>query len=485
MARTTSKARSPPRGTKNPPQGRAKASPDARANRHASALLRKVRDRKAVLCIVGLGYVGLPTAVAFAKEGFPVIGADLSKRKVDLLNQGISPLADLDLDQDVAATHKSGHLKATTDVVAACNQADVVLLIVPTPVDDAKQPDLSFVASASEAAAKGLRKGQLLILESTTYPGTTEDYVVRLAEKHSGLKAGKDFGVAYCPERYNPGDPQHTLANVYRVIGAVTPEWADVCAAMYGVLNGGKITRVRDMRTAEAAKVIENIQRDLNIALVNELALIFERLDIDVHEVLDAAATKWNFVKYTPGPGVGGHCLPVDPYYLTWMAERLGYHPRVILAGRAVNDHMPEHTVGLVADALNELGRPIKGTPIAILGLSYKANTGDVRESPAEGVVRALQRRGADLRLCDPFIETVEVEHHFALPNRSLQDALRGAHAVVLLTDHDDFRKLGVAKLKAAAGRNAALIDTRNVFAPAEVRKAGLLYRGIGRRRTE
>jgi nucleotide sugar dehydrogenase len=462
--------------------------PRARAtgNPHAANLLRKVKARKAVICVVGLGYVGLPTAVAFAKAGFTVVGADLSKKKVDLLNKGISPLTDLDLDTDVAAVHRSGHLKATTDVTAACNRADVVLLIVPTPVDDAKQPDLSFVASASEAAAKGLRPGQLVILESTTYPGTTEDYVVTLGEKHSGLKAGKDFGVAYCPERYNPGDPNHTLANVYRVVGAITPEWADVCEAMYGVLNGGKITKVRDMRTAEAAKVIENIQRDLNIALVNELALIFERIDIDVHEVLDAAATKWNFVKYTPGPGVGGHCLPVDPYYLTWLSERLGYHPRVILAGRAVNDHMPEHTVELVSEALNELGHPVKGTPIAILGLSYKANTGDVRESPAEPVVRALQRRGADLRLCDPFIDTEEVQHHFGLPNVALDQALKGARAVVVLTDHEPFRKLALAKVKAVAAKGgAALVDTRNVFAPSDVRKAGLTYRGIGRRRKE
>ncbi|MHB1261267.1 MAG: nucleotide sugar dehydrogenase [Thermoplasmatota archaeon] len=450
---------------------------------HASALLKKVRARKATVCVVGLGYVGLPTAVAFAKAGFPVLGADLSQRKVDLLNKGVSPLTDLDLDSDVAAVHKSGHLKASTDVVAACRKADIVLLIVPTPVDDAKQPDLSFVASASEAAAKGLRKGQLLILESTTYPGTTEDYVVKLGEKISGLKAGKDFGVAYCPERYNPGDPNHTLANVYRVVGAITPEWADVCEALYGVLNGGKITKVRDMRTAEAAKVIENIQRDLNIALVNELALIFERLDIDVHEVLDAAATKWNFVKYTPGPGVGGHCLPVDPYYLTWLAERLGYHPRIILAGRAVNDHMPHHTVDLVADALNELGLPLKGTPIAILGLSYKANTGDVRESPAEPVVRALMKRGADLRLCDPYISAEEVEHHFHLPNVTLDKALKGAAAVVVLTDHDPFRKLTPAKVKAQGAKRVALVDTRNVFAPDDARKAGLLYRGIGRRR--
>ena len=472
--------------TKTSKRASGSAVPSARSSgdAHAAALLAKVGKRTATICVVGLGYVGLPTAVAFAKAGFPVIGADLSAKKVALLKKGVSPLEDLDLGDDVAATVKSGHLKATTDVVAACAASDVVLLIVPTPVLPSKQPDLSFVESASTFAAKGLRKGQLIILESTTYPGTTEDYVVAIGEKLSGLKAGVDFGVGYCPERYNPGDPQHTLANVTRVVGAITPAWADVCAAMYGTLNGNKITRVRDLRTAEAAKVIENIQRDLNIALVNELALIFERLDIDVHEVLDAAATKWNFVRYSPGPGVGGHCLPVDPYYLTSLAEKLGYHPRVILAGRAVNDHMPLHTVALASSALNEAGRAVKGAKIAVLGLSYKANTGDVRESPAEPVVRELQKLGADLRLCDPHIPSDEVEHHFGLPNVAAAKALAGAEAIVVLTDHKEFRALDWTAVRAKAANPCALVDTRNIVAPEAARKAGFLYRGIGRRRT-
>lgn len=448
----------------------------------SKALLAKVEKRKATIAVVGLGYVGLPTAVAFAEAGFDVVGADVNAAKVASINKGISPLKDLDLGASVAKVHKSGHLRASTDIVAACKEADIVLLIVPTPVDEAKQPDLSFVAAAAESAAKALRKGQLVILESTTYPGTTEDYVIPACENHSGLKAGKDFGVGYCPERYNPGDPQHTLANVHRVVGAIDDGWRDVCAALYGTLNGGRITKVRDLRTAEAAKVIENIQRDLNIALVNEFALIFERLGIDTMEVLEAAATKWNFVKYTPGPGVGGHCLPVDPYYLTWQAQRMGYHARVILAGRAVNDEMPHHTVGLVAEALNELGRPIKGTPIAILGLSYKANTGDIRESPAEHVVRELKKRGADLRLCEPHVSDAEVRKHFGLANLNLKDALEGAAAVVLLTDHAVFKGKTVAELAKATGK-AALIDARQVWDPSTATKSGFIYRGVGRRR--
>ena len=450
---------------------------------HANAL-QKIQSRDFTVTLVGLGYVGLPTAVAFAQAGFRVVGADLNAAKVESLNRGVSPLKDLDLDAQVAGAVKAGRFTATTDVVEACRQGDAVLLIVPTPVDASKQPDLSFVRSASEAAAKGLRRGQLLVLESTTYPGTTDEIVIEAAERISGLRAGQDFGVAYCPERYNPGDAEHTLDRVHRVVGAITPEWGDVAAALYGTLNGGKITRVRDLKTAEAAKVIENIQRDLNIGLANELALIFGRMGIDTHEVLDAAATKWNFVRYSPGPGVGGHCLPVDPYYLTSVAQRLGYHPQIILAGRAVNDSMPHHVVELVVEALNDARKPVKGTRVAVLGLSYKANTGDPRETPAEHVVKELKARGADLRLCDPLIADAEVRKSFhGLPNLDLKDALDGADAVVLLTDHKAFRALSLADLKALAGERPVLVDTRNVYAPEDVRRAGFVYRGIGRTR--
>lgn len=451
----------------------------------AAKALERLRSREFTVTVVGLGYVGLPTAIAFAHAGLRVIGADVSERKVHELNAGRSPLQDLDLDDQVAAAVKAGRFRATTDVTKACADGDAVLLIVPTPVDATKQPDLSYVRAASEAAGRGLRKGQLVVLESTTYPGTTDEIVIPTTERLSGLKAGRDFGVAYCPERYNPGDPEHTLANVHRVVGALTPEWGEVAATLYGLLNAGKITRVRDLKTAEAAKVIENIQRDLNIALANELALIFERVGIDTYEVLDAAATKWNFVKYTPGPGVGGHCLPVDPYYLTSLAERLGYHPRVILAGRAVNDGMPHHVVDLVTDALNDIGKPVKGAKIAILGLSYKPNTGDPRETPAEGVVHALHRRGADLRLCDPLIRSEEIRHVFGVEGVDLKVALDGADAIVLLTDHKPFRGLDLAALKRQMAKGAAFIDTRNVYKPAEVRAAGFVYRGVGRPRTE
>lgn len=449
---------------------------------HARRMLDLIGSRELRIAVVGLGYVGLPTAVAFARAGFPVVGADISRAKVDAIQRGESPLKDLDLDAELRTCVAQGKLRATTDVERACGDADAVLLIVPTPVDETKRPDLSFVRAAAESAARHLRPGQLIILESTTYPGTTEEIVVAAATRTSRLIPGRDFGVAYCPERYNPGDALHTLANVHRVVGAIDADWCAVAALLYGSLNGGRISKVRDLRTAEAAKVIENIQRDLNIALVNELALIFERLEIDVNEVLDAAATKWNFVRYQPGPGVGGHCLPVDPYYLTSLAERHGYHPRVILAGRAVNDGMPAHVVDLVADALNDARTAINGTKIAILGLSYKANTGDARESPAAHVVRGLRARGAQLRLCDPLIPSREIEALFGQPGVDVKEALHEAKAIVLLTDHAEFRQISLADIATMAAKGACFVDTRGVHEPQDVVRAGFVYRGIGRR---
>jgi nucleotide sugar dehydrogenase len=445
----------------------------------ANQMLDKVRRKSSTICVVGLGYVGLPTAVGFAKKGFHVIGTDLSRRKIDLLNQGQSPLKDLNLDDDLKVVWKAGLLSGSTDVVASCKAADIVLLIVPTPVKDNKDPDLSFVDAASRSAAKGLRRGQLIVLESTTYPGTTEEFVIPPCEA-TGLKAGIDFGIGYCPERYNPGDPVNTLETVNRVVSGITPAWARVCAELYGQLNENKIHVAPDLKTAEAAKVIENIQRDLNIALVNELALIFERLGIDTKAVLDAASTKWNFVRFQPGPGVGGHCLPVDPYYLTNLAARVGYHSRVILAGRAVNDGMPAHVVEIVVKALNKLGKAVNGSRIACLGLSYKANTGDLRESPAEHVARDLLRWGANLRPCDPWIEAAEIEEALGVKAASLEDACEDCDLILVLSDHDVFKQKLPNLVSSLAGLGA-VVDTRGILDPKRCTERGIPYYGIGR----
>lgn len=276
-------------------------------------LKEKIKNKTAKICVIGLGYVGLPTAVFFAQNGFNVIGVDIDSKKVDIINSAISPLADLDLDEQIENLVQKKKLLATINTKSAVLDSDIILIIVPTPVTEAKEPDLSYIKSAAEDISKSLRKGHLVVLESTTYPGTTEEVLQHILEKN-GLKAGVDFGLGYCPERYNPGDAEHTLENVARIVGGITPEWGMIARDLYQNIIKEPVTQVKDIKTAEAAKIIENIQRDLNIALMNELALIFERMDIDIMGVIEAASTKWNFGKYLPGPGVGGHCLPVDPY---------------------------------------------------------------------------------------------------------------------------------------------------------------------------
>ncbi len=441
---------------------------------HAEALLARVEDRSATIAVVGLGYVGLPTAVAFADLGFSVLGIDLDVRRVEAVQQGKNPLPELGLEEGIARATKSGHLRASTDPADA-GAMDVVLLIVPTPVRADKQPDLSYVESASAAVATVARPGQLIVLESTTYPGCTED-VVCTALRGVGLEPGTDVGVAYCPERYNPGDTEHTLDQVARVVGAINPAWAQVSAALYGTLNGNKIHVARDLRTAEASKVIENVQRDLNIALANELALICERLQIDVHEVIDAAATKWNFVPYRPGPGVGGHCLPVDPYYLTWAAHQAGIESKVILAGRAVNDGMPQHVVDRLAAAIG----PLPGKEVAVLGLAYKAGTGDARESPSMDVVKGLIAAGAVVRPHDPHVSNEDILRHCGLNALSLDAALDGADAALLLTDHAEYKSISPDTLASALAGNV-VFDTRRMWDQASLEAVGLRALGIGR----
>jgi nucleotide sugar dehydrogenase len=298
----------------------------------------------------------------------------------------------------------------------------------------------------------------------------------------TGLMAGADFGLAYCPERYNPGDREHTLDRVPRVVGGINPHWSEVTKNLYSTIITEKVTVLRDIKTAEAAKIVENIQRDLNIALVNEFALIFDRMGIDVMEVLDAASTKWNFVKYKPGPGVGGHCLPVDPYYLTYKARELGYYPTLILAGRSINDYMANHVVSLVIDGLNSAGKAISNSRIAVLGLAYKSNTGDIRESPSERVIAQLLKMEGNLVLHDPLVSDEDCLAHMGLAKSSLKDALKDADCVVHLVNHDATRDALLLKnLASLVKPGCVIVDTQYVFSPQDTEAMGLIYRGIGR----
>ena len=437
---------------------------------------QKIKDKTARITVIGLGYVGLPTAVNFAENGFSVIGVNRTQSKVDLINAGGCYLTDLNLDERVRGLVELRKLTATTDTAEATRKSDVIIITVPTPITADKRPDLSFIISAGHAIAQGLRPESLVVLESTVFPGVVDDVLKPILEE-SGLKAGVDFGLAYCPERYNPGDADHNIRDVVRIVGGITPEWAEATAQLYKS-NAKDVVVVKDIRTAEAAKVIENIQRDLNIALMNELALIFERLHIDIMDVIKAASTKWNFNVYYPGAGVGGHCLPVDPYYLVHKAEELGYHSQVITAGRAINDFMPLHVVQLLVDALNEQERAVNGSKIAVLGLSYKENIGDCRESPSEVLVGELNKRGAQVHLVDPYIDE-QTLRALAIPEATAYDALAGADALVLMTAHRNFAGLDLRKIKELM-RTPIIVDGRRFFDPGKASTLGFFYKGVG-----
>ena len=440
----------------------------------------KISNRTAKICIIGMGYVGLPTAIHFCEQGFNVIGVDIDEEKVSKLSKALQPTDDINLRRRLKKVLEEKKLKITGDFSTSIGSSDIILVIVPTPITKTKDPDLSYVISASEEIAKNLKKEHLIILESTTFPGTTEEVVKPILEG-SGLKAGRDFGLAYCPERYNPGDKEHTIEQVSRIVGGITPKWANIAKELYQIIIQGEVIVVEDIKTAEAAKVIENIQRDLNIALINELAMIFQRMNIDVISVIDAASTKWNFMKLYPGPGVGGHCLPVDPYYLTHKAKELGYHPQLILAGRSINDNMPSYVVDLIIDGLNELERPVSGSKIAILGVSYKANIGDLRESPAKKIIQTLSKMKAQVYAHDPFLEDHDIETAFGITGHTMEKALKDADCVVLHTLHDQFTDLNLGDIKAMMKPQALLVDTRHLFSPNEAIDHGLVYRGIGR----
>jgi nucleotide sugar dehydrogenase len=438
-------------------------------------LSKKITEKKAKICIVGLGYVGLPTAIFFAENDFDVIGVGIDPKKLDMINQGISPLGELGLDERLEKVVKKDKLVATLDLPEATRQSDIILLIVPTPVTKSKDPDLSHVMDAGKKVSRGLEKGKLVVLESTVYPGVTEEVLQPILEE-SGLKAGEDFGLAYCPERYNPGDDDHSIEKVARVVGGITPEWAEITRKLYQFIIEEDIKVLRNIKTSEAAKVIENTQRDLNIALVNELAMIFEKIGIDVMEVIEGASTKWNFNVYYPGGGVGGHCLPVDPYYLVKKAKELGYHSKVIAAGRTINDHMPQHVFGLLADSLNDNEKSVKNSKIVVLGLSYKENVGDDRESPSEQLINELKHYQAQVTIVDPYIEETQV---YGTLESDLYQALEDADAMVLMTAHQEFRDLDFQKAKKLM-KIPIIVDARRIYDPEKLREMGFIYSGVG-----
>jgi UDPglucose 6-dehydrogenase/UDP-N-acetyl-D-galactosamine dehydrogenase len=418
---------------------------------------KKVAPRKSLnktVCVIGLGYVGLPLAEDFSKH-IRTIGYRRDQKKVDELN-----------------TTPGNKIEATTDP-SRIKEADFVIIAVPTPITKAKDPDLEPVISASKTVGQNLKKGAIVVLESTVYPGVTGEVMAPILERESGMKCGRDFFIGYSPERTNPGDKEHTLKNICKIVAGMDKKTTDVLCQLYTLITN--VYPAPDIKTAEAAKVIENVQRDLNIALMNELSMIFARLGIDTDEVLKAAGTKWNFHIYKPGM-VGGHCIPVDPYYLVKRAKEVGYHPQVILAGRSINDSMPRYVANMAVKGLNKVGKTIKGSNVLIMGLTYKEDVADTRESPADNMVEELKEYDVNVYGCDPLLTAAEIKHFGAIPLLKLDKKM---DAVIIAVAHKQFKKMSLEQIRGLMNSKPVLVDVRGMVDQSKAKKKGIFYKKL------
>lgn len=421
-------------------------------------ILEKIEDRLAVVGVIGLGYVGLPLARRILHCDFPVRGFDVDSLKVDTLNNGESYIKHIP-HNDIDAMMASG-FRVSTDF-SGLEECDVVVICVPTPLDKMREPDLSYVIETTRTISLHLRHGQLVILESTTYPGTTREVMVPLLEAESRMRVEEDFLLAYSPEREDPGNPDFTVDNIPKVVGGIGPKSLEAAVAFYDIIAGG-VVPVSSCETAEATKIVENIYRCVNIALVNELKMLFDKMGIDVHEVLDAASTKpFGFHKFTPGPGLGGHCIPIDPFYLSWKAREYGVPTRFIELAGEINTMMPEWVVHKVMHALNEAGKAVKDSSILILGLAYKPNVDDVRESPSLELIETLQRMGAAVDYHDPHCPETHPMRDYDLrmksrPDDGLYETLGKYDCVLISTNHDWYDWQQVVE------QSRLVVDTRN-----------------------
>lgn len=433
----------------------------------AKRLASRIELRTARVCVVGLGYVGLPLAETFIRGGYPVLGFDIDPEKVKRLRMGQSYIGHIPSER-IAELLQTGRFDATCNPGCFAD-ADAILICVPTPLTPAREPDLSYIVRTGESIKRYLRKGQLVILESTTYPGTTRDLLAPVLES-SGLKAGRDFFLAFSPEREDPGNSAHSAGTLPKVVGGLDAESGRLAAALYQPVVAG-VVLVSDAQVAEACKILENTYRAVNIALVNELKIVFDRMGIDVWEVIAAAKTKpFGFQAFYPGPGLGGHCIPIDPFYLTWAARKCGVHTRFIELTGEINTNMPHFVVQRITDALNDDSKSVKGSRICLLGVAYKKNVDDPRESPAFELLRLLRERGAYLSYNDPHIPTLPAMRNYRIRMDSeplTQDFLAAQDCVVIVTDHTAYNYEWIA-------RHARLIvDTRNALAavrPAQAR---------------
>jgi len=403
-------------------------------------LATKVAEKSARVAVIGLGYVGLPLAVGFAKAGYPVVGLDVDERKLAALKEGASYIQDVET-AEVAAVIHSGQFSASNDY-DLLRDVDAIIICVPTPFDAMKAPDLVFVEQVAREIAPRLKAGQLIILQSTTYPGTTEEFVLPILEA-SGLQAGEDFYLAFSPERINPGDTQYTVENTPKVVGGLTARCTELARLLLAQLFA-HVHVVSSPRAAEMSKLLENIFRSVNIALVNELALLSERMDVDLWEVIEAAKTKpFGFMPFYPGPGVGGHCIPVDPYYLSWKAREYDFYTKFIELAAEVNQAMPYHVVDLVTQTLSKQGKPLEGAQVLILGVAFKRDIDDARNSPAERIIEVLLKRGADVSYSDPYVPRYRVGRDVFYPEECwlesvelADELLASADCVVIVAGH-------------------------------------------------
>jgi len=421
-------------------------------------LSAKISQGTAKIAVLGLGYVGLPLAAAFAKK-YKVIGFDVNEEKLRALSENDSYIEGI--PNDILRLVRE-NFTPTNDEKMILN-CDFKIICVPTPLDELKEPELKYVKDACKTISRNLKKEQFIILESTTYPGTTDEVVIPVLERR-GLKAGIDFGVAYSPERIDPGNIRFTVENTPKIVGGINKECTEISAMLYKSIINAPVMQVENCRTAEATKIVENIFREVNIALVSELALVFEKMNINIWDVIDAASTKpFGFMPFYPGPGIGGHCIPLDPYYLSYKAKKIGQMTRFIELSGEVNEFMKMHVVNLASTALKNVNKEIRNSTIAVLGLSYKKNIDDIRESPSIKVIEEFAKMDAEIKVYDPFVSMLHTRYGKFTSEKSIEDTLKDVDCAIFMVDHDAFKNLDLVKYKDLMKHNI-IIDCKNIF---------------------
>lgn len=435
-------------------------------------LYNRLISREERLSLIGLGYVGMPIAVAFARKGLDVIGFDLNKEKIELYKSGIDPTLEVGNDEIRKTT-----VHFTADETELRN-AKFHIIAVPTPVNTDHTPDLTPVIGASEIVGRNLVSGSIVVYESTVYPGCTEDVCIPILEKQSGLKCGKDFRVGYSPERINPGDKVHRLENIHKIVSGIDEESLKEIKAVYDMVIEVGTYPVSNLRTAEAVKVVENSQRDINIAFMNELAMVFDRMNIDTNEVVDGMNTKWNALGFRPGL-VGGHCIGVDPYYFTYQAEKLGYHSQIILNGRIVNDSMGAYIADAAIKKMVEAGQAPKKSKVIILGLTFKENCPDTRNSKVEDIIKQLNKYGINPEIVDPWASEYDAMHEYSVKLTRIEDIAK-ADCIIVAVAHNEFKALGLHRIKDLykdiPNDEKVLIDVKGIFSIKELNASGLCW---------